>query len=123
MFDSCSGHQKPLVYYIARMDSEIQELKMLVQKNLEVTADTNRVVHAMRRNARMANLFRIVYWLAIIGILSASYYFYVAPYVSKLEAAFQQTQNTSTQAQSYLQNLQQSVQKFISLPQAPKATQ
>ena len=104
------------------MDPEIQELKTMVQKNLELAADTNRAVHGMRRNARIAGFFRIVYWLVIIGVLGASYYFYVAPYVSKLEGVFQQTQNTSSQAQSYLKNLEQSVQKFISLPQIPAKT-
>ncbi len=105
------------------MDPEIQELKTLVQKNLEVSADTNRAVRGMRRNARIAGFFRIVYWLVIIGVLGASYYFYVAPYVSKLEGVFQQTQNTSAQAQSYLQNIEQAAQKLISLPQTPKAAQ
>ena len=50
------------------MDPEIQELKSMVQKSLEISADTNRMVHAMRRNARLANLVRIIYWLAIIRL-------------------------------------------------------
>jgi len=107
------------------MDPEIEELKTLVQKNLELTAETNHMIHTMRRNARMANFFRIAYWLAIIGVVGVSYYFYVAPYVTKLQSVFKQTQTTTAQAQSSLQNVEQYIQKMISSPQipSPKVTQ
>jgi len=101
------------------MDPDTQEIKALLQKNLEFSQETNHMVHAMRRNARFANLVRVVYWLAIIGVIGASYYFYVAPYITKIESALQQTQMSTSQAQSTIQNFGQSLQKLLSVPQAP----
>ena len=101
------------------MENE-QELKDLLRRNLELAQDNNRMLHAMRRNARLAAVGHFVYWVAFIALLGASYYFYVAPYVQKFEQAYEsfqsnvkKTQSQADQAQQFLGNLQQSFQKYF----------
>ena len=72
-------------------------------------------------NARLANLVRIVYWIVIVAVLGASYYLYIAPYITRLEKVYQQTQMTNAQAQEYLQTIGQSLQKVLALPTPPAA--
>ncbi|MDE2213226.1 MAG: hypothetical protein KGJ34_01700 [Patescibacteria group bacterium] len=95
------------------MDSELEELKELVRQNMKLTADTNRLVHAMRRNARLAMVVRTLYWLAIILILGASYYFYVAPYIQKFQQLVGEFQTTSSTTQTQGQNFFQSFEQAI----------
>lgn len=91
---------------------EIEELKELVQKDIEIGAETRTMVHQMRRSARWGMFFTVLYWLLILGILGASYY-YVSPYINKIFSVYQSIQRQSAQNQNFFQNLQQSIGKLI----------
>ena len=82
------------------MNPEIDELKELVRHQTALTEDTNRVVHNLRRNARWSMVFRTIYWLIIILLIGGSYYFYIAPYVSRFEQFYQNLQSGTQQAQN-----------------------
>ncbi len=86
------------------MDMEIDELRDLVKKNLELTQETNRIVRGMRRSARWGRFISIVWWLAVAAVTAAAYYYYVLPYVQQIEAAYNSGQNFQQQAQDFLQN-------------------
>lgn len=118
MFDSCRRHGLNPCYNTA-MDPEIEELKKLVMQNLQLTADTNRIVHSMRRTARFGAFLHLLYWLLIIGFAVASYV-YIQPYMQRLFQIYQQVetiggQNTqqSSELQSFLQNPQQFLQRYL----------
>ncbi len=102
------------------MDTEqdITELKRMVAESLEIAKDTNRTVHALRRNARFEMVSRVIYWIIILGILGVSYTF-ITPYLTQLEQAYRslqssvnKAQTTTTGAQNYLQNVQDAVKKL-----------
>ncbi len=65
------------------MDQEIEELKELVRQNTKVVEDTNRAVHGMRRSARWSMVFRVLWWVIILGITAATYA-YFAPYLQSV---------------------------------------
>ncbi|MBC7836956.1 hypothetical protein H7X87_04260 [Acetobacteraceae bacterium] len=71
------------------MDQEIEELKELVRQNTKVVEETNKIVHGMRRSARWSATFRVVWWLAIVGVTASIYYFYLAPYFGALQQFFE----------------------------------
>jgi type II secretory pathway component PulM len=80
------------------MDTEIEELKELVRRNIKVTEDTNRVVHGMRRAAWWATILRWAWWLIIFGVSGVAYYLYVQPYVERVQQAYTQVEHGAQQA-------------------------
>src|SRR5579872_6355624 len=100
----------PLFGILIAMDPEIEEIKEMARKTLALAEDTHRMVRAMRRSARLEMVFRLVYWLAIVAVLGASYYFYVAPYVSNLEYLYNRFEQGINQNQASNQQTQQFIQ-------------
>jgi len=79
------------------MDTEIEELKVELEKQRKVAEDTNRVVHSMRRSARFKTFFSIVWWLLVLSASGAAYYYYVQPYVDQVLHAYGSFQNFEQQ--------------------------
>jgi len=88
------------------VEEEIGELKELVEKNIEVTEETNRVVHKMRRSAMWGMVMQIVWWVAIAGATGAAYYYYVQPYVAQIQRLYGASQTQS-------QNLNEQIVNFV----------
>ena len=88
------------------VEEEIRELRELVEENLAATEETNRLLRKMRRSARWAWIVQIVWWLAIAGVTGAAYYYYVQPYVAKIEQLYglteQQSQSWNDQVTNFL---------------------
>jgi len=83
------------------MDTEIDELKQEVEELKAVTEDTNRIVHKMRRSARWAMLFQIVWWLTVLGVSGATYYYFVQPYVTKAVEAYGGAKDLQLQVENW----------------------
>ena len=81
--------------------SEIEELKQEVEELKAITQDTNRQVHKMRRSNRWALLFRIIWWLTILGVTGAAYYYYLQPYVERAMDAYNNTKDLQVQVQDW----------------------
>ncbi len=95
--------------YTIAVDPVLEEVKELVKKDLAMTQDTNRIVHKMQRAARWGRFFQIVWWVAILAVSGAAYYYYLQPYVDKLQGAYANLQATGQKAQS----LETQVQNFF----------
>ncbi|MCX6820128.1 MAG: hypothetical protein NT019_02500 [Candidatus Adlerbacteria bacterium] len=89
------------------MDEDIEELKELVKKNLQMTEDTHRIVRGMRSSARWGRFFSIVWWLVVLAVSGATYYIYVQPYVQQVENAYTNGKNFETQVQDFFKNFGQ----------------
>lgn len=94
------------------MDSEIEDLKRLVQKNIAIAEDTNRLVRKMRRGALWGRVFQIVWWLLFLAVSGAAYYYYLQPYVQKVENFYTQVQTSGKQAQGFEGQVQQFINSF-----------
>jgi hypothetical protein len=57
------------------------EEKELLQKVHELSQENSRILHGIRRSHRWSTIFRVVYWIIIIGASIAGYY-YVQPYIN-----------------------------------------
>ncbi len=74
------------------VQENIDELRELVEKNIAIAEETNRIVRGMRRSARLGRLFQVVWWLLIAIVSAVSYYYYVEPYVAKIEQLYGMTE-------------------------------
>jgi len=87
--------------------SEIDELRNEVEELKEITADTNRLVHGLRRSQRWHTLFQIIWWLTILGITGATYYYYVQPYVAQVMDAYGNAKGFQVQAEEWFAQFRQ----------------
>lgn len=89
------------IFSVVDVEGEIEELRELVEKNIAITQETNRMVRKMRRNATWGWIFQIVWWLVVAGVTGAAYYYYVQPYIMQIEHLYglsqEQTQNWNNQ--------------------------
>ncbi len=95
------------------MDPELAELKEEIEQLKEVTHDTNRAVHKMRRSQRWHAVFQIVWWLTIVGVTGAAYYYYIQPYVDRAVQTYNQVQDSAQQAHTWQQQAQDFLNKYF----------
>ena len=96
-------------------ESQLDEIYRLTREN-------NRMLHAMRRNAFLGTLFKLLVYGGIALLSFWAYLQYINPMLEQLLKTMQQMQGTGTQAQVQLQGLQdalKSVQSYI--PSLPKS--
>jgi hypothetical protein len=74
--------------------AEFEKLQQKVQKNLELTEDTNRVLHRMRTVGRYAFVAKIIVW-GVVLIVPLLLYPYIAPFVPSLLPTATSTSLTS----------------------------
>lgn len=65
----------------------LEDLKELLEENLEVSEETNKLLRAMRRDALISAALKLLIWIIIVG--GASYFLYqtLAPIMASYEAA------------------------------------
>ncbi len=59
------------------------ELKKMVKETLDMTRENNAMLIKLRHAQKIANMYRVFYWLVIIFISFGSYY-YVKPYLGTI---------------------------------------
>ncbi len=67
------------------METEEQEM---LERVLKLSEQNNRILRGMRREATWSRIFHILYWVLIIGVSVASYY-YIKPYLGQLNDALE----------------------------------
>ena len=67
------------------MDSD---LKKMVEESLELSKENNKLLRSMRNTARWGRVFRVFYWVIIIGSMLGAYY-YFQPFIQVLEKQYQ----------------------------------
>ncbi|HEY4525255.1 MAG TPA: hypothetical protein VJL39_02730 [Candidatus Paceibacterota bacterium] len=74
-------------------DQMLRETHRLAQEN-------NKMLRAMRRNAFLGGIVRLVVWAALIILPIWFYMTYLAPVMESMMETYQQIQGTSAQAQA-----------------------
>ena len=80
------------------MDPQIEELKEMVRQNTALAQENNKMLRAMRSSQRWSSVLRVVWWLTILGVSGAFYYYYVAPYIKQLLQIYQNMQSGAAEA-------------------------
>jgi len=71
------------------MDSEIQEIKAMMQEHIAIAKDTNAKVRSLHNASRRAVFFRLAYWAVIIGVAIWSFQ-YIQPYLGMFTKLYSQ---------------------------------
>lgn len=72
------------------MNSEEREL---LERTLRISEENNKILKGMRRSNRLATIFKVFYWLVIIGLGFGAYYF-IEPYVDQFKTVYTQFNST-----------------------------
>jgi hypothetical protein len=67
------------------------DLKNLLQKNLEVSQESLKILKKINRARIIGNIFTFLKWMIIIGA-SIGIYYYIQPYLGKLTDLWKQLQ-------------------------------
>lgn len=81
-------------------DDQIAEIYRLTREN-------NRMLHAMRRNAFLGGIIKLLIYAAMLIIPLWLYMQYLAPVVNDMQKMLLQVQGTGAQAQTQVQGLQE----------------
>ncbi len=84
------------------------EEKELLKETAELTKENNKILKSMRRHARFASFFRVIYWAIIIGSAVGAYYF-VKPFVDPVISGIDSIQQN-------IQEVKEATGKIPSLP-------
>ena len=84
----------------------LEELEKLSKENIEISRESLKILKGIRRANRLASVFKIFYWLVIIGSVVGAYYF-LEPYikqglaiVSQIQEAMSGPQKTGSEVKS-----------------------
>jgi len=79
------------------MEREVEELKQLVRRNIELTKETHDMVERMHRSNRRSTMLRWAWRIGLFVVLGYSYYTFVWPYVQRVQDAAAKVQGTGSQ--------------------------
>ena len=81
---------------------------------LRLTKDNNRMLHAMRRNAFLGGIIRLIIWAIVLGVPIWLFFTYRFAGMQSIMEAFEQVQGAGTSAQLQLENFQDSLRELQS---------
>ena len=63
------------------------EEREMLKKALELSQENNKILHSIKRHLLIGRIFRIIYWVVIIGAAIGIYY-YMEPYLDAIKGAY-----------------------------------
>ncbi|HEX8946859.1 MAG TPA: hypothetical protein VF829_01430 [Candidatus Paceibacterota bacterium] len=102
-----------------------KELRDLLEENLHIAKDNNRLLREARRSARLAFVGKIIFWIIVLGIPTYLYVTYLAPVISNMAPKSGASQNVLLNAlglpsgDSLQQMLDTATQQAKRLPATP----
>ena len=68
------------LFFVMMTSMEDNETKELLEKELEIAQENNKILKKIQRGMRLGSFFSILYWLFILGTAVGAYYF-LQPFV------------------------------------------
>jgi hypothetical protein len=91
------------------MESDTEDLRQDIAELKEMVGEMDDTLRSIRRNQRWHAFVTIAWWLTIIGVTGAAYY-YMQPYIQRVVTTYEQVQQGADTAQ----NWQSEAQEFLS---------
>ncbi|MDO8582126.1 MAG: hypothetical protein Q7S16_04620 [bacterium] len=82
-----------------------EDIRQLLEKNIELTERIARDVKKMRHHFWMANIYSIIKLFIFIILPLYLSYLYITPYMGQLQGALQQVQDLQKNVSSFQQNI------------------
>ena len=86
-----------------------------LEQILKLTKENNRMLHAMRRNAWLSGMFKVLLWAAFIIVPFWLYMQYLAPVMQNAVETMSEIQGTGAKAQAQFGELNNAMQKLQKL--------
>lgn len=80
-----------------------EDIKKLLEANLELSKENNRMIRALHRNYKITRVFRLVY-ISLILISIFGLYYYLEPYVEEVSRLYGGSANTLKDLQEVIEN-------------------
>jgi len=80
----------------------------------ELTKESNKMLHTMRRNARIGGILKFAFWFVFLVIVPYITWTYVQPYFDDMAKLYQQVHGTTATVQASTTSFFGDVQKFFS---------
>ncbi len=90
------------------------EEKSLLERIYKMAEENNSILRGIRRSSRISTIFRIFYWVVILGAGAASYY-YLQPYLTSILHLYDQVQTQAQGVQTNLNAVQNAASSFRGL--------
>lgn len=71
-------------------DGDHYELKKMLEKNTRLLEDNNKILHKLYRNALIGFWLRILWYVVLIGLPFALYFYILEPYFELLGSSYQE---------------------------------
>jgi hypothetical protein len=83
-----------------------------LQEIYRLSKENNQMLRAMRRNARLHGIFKLLFYCAIVGIGLWFYLQFLAPILTQMLDTLDKIQGAGSQAQGQLSTLSSSLEKL-----------
>ncbi len=83
-----------------------------IDELLELTRENNRILRSMHRRMIWSQIFTFVYWLIILGVAGASFYFF-QPYINKYMNTYQTIMHSIDQLDKQSKSLPSNIQGVL----------
>lgn len=80
------------------------EERELLLKSVQLAEENNKILHSLRKSARISNIMSFLYWVFIIGASLGLYYF-IEPYVDQLVNVYSSAKSSLNGVNSVVGNL------------------
>ena len=90
------------------------EEKSLLERTYKMAEENNAILRGIRRSNRWSTVFRVLYWVIIIGLGVVSYYF-VQPYLTTAMNLYNQVQSQIHNVQAGLNEVQNTASSVKSM--------
>ena len=94
----------------------------MVQDTYRLARENNKMLRAMRRNAFIGGLFKLLFYAALIIAPLWLYRYYLMPIIARLQSEVSYMQNSGGAAQAQLRDLQNLLKAFQSSTPAAGTT-
>jgi hypothetical protein len=78
--------------------------KELLEKTYEMSKENNHILRGIRSSNRWATIFKIFYWVIIIGVSVGAFY-YIQPYIDIATKTYKSVQGDLGSVKSLINNL------------------
>ena len=102
----------PIWAFTSNIDSMDDLDRTQLEQVLKLSKDNNRMLHAMRRNAFLGGIFKILLWAAFIIVPFWLYMQYLAPVMQSMLNTINQVQGTGAKAQAQFSDLNDALKKL-----------
>ncbi|MFH1454893.1 MAG: hypothetical protein ABIF22_01060 [bacterium] len=82
--------------------------KELLEKTYELSKENNHILKGIRRASRWSTIYRIFYWLLIIGV-SVGSYIYIQPYIDSILTAYKNIQGELSNVKSVVDKVSNTI--------------